>query len=723
MRTHFSLFSKLKSFVLLITLFFVFQDVDAQVVGPGDWSSLRMYGHAFNVNGFSATEYDWIENHNFIFTVEKRHANILYPNPSSEFASGVASDQINANNPDSKVLFYWNASKPHQTIYEESEDILVVHPEWLFTDTTGQDRWTWNEDAFVTWWSDVGIDQMNNTSHEGVFIDLVATVNSQRGDNGLTKLETALARMRDNSDGIVIHSAFWPSGDGEFLAGSRTVEHSDGVFVESFFHHICDTELDGKAMLDALLAVPSDKYIITTSKPDGVWGTDHQFAMAAHLIIANNQSFHRHFYNGYSSADLQIWHDDFGKYIGEPNGPATVNGSVYTRTFANAFVTVNVSDRTSSIVWGPTSTNLALNGTASQSSTILNAEASRSIDNNTNGAFSGGSVTHTDGTETSPWWQVNLGAEYSIGDINVFGRTGCCMDRLNDFTVLVYDATGARVFHKTFSSYPDPSVTVNAGNIMGKTIRVRLNGTAALSLAEVEVFEGGVNCATFTKIESENYDSMLGINTRNSTDVNGGLDVIGIDPGDWCMYSNIDLTCATSVSARVATARSGDIEVRLGGVTGTLIGTIPVVSTGGWQNWTTVSANLTSVSGVHDVYLVFTGSTTSLMNLTWFEFNSLTSANKSISNLDKDLSNSVSDLDTDTNLLIYPNPASDIINVEFSGSEAAVLDIINHVGQTVLSVNINEGSASYDISNLPSGLYIVRISNENETYLRKIIKM
>jgi len=38
-----------------------------------------------------------------------------------------------------------------------------------------------------------------------------------------------------------------------------------------------------------------------------------------------------------------------------------------------------------------------------------------------------------------------------------------------------------------------------------------------------------------------------------------------------------------------------------------------------WQTWQTVSGSLSGVSGAHDVYLVFDG-TTSIGNVNWFRF-------------------------------------------------------------------------------------------------------
>lgn len=133
--------------------------------------------------------------------------------------------------------------------------------------------------------------------------------------------------------------------------------------------------------------------------------------------------------------------------------------------------------------------NLALNGIALQSSTLHSGEANRAIDGNTNGKYSGGSVTHTENEENA-YWQVTLDSEYSIGDINVYGRTdACCLERLSNFTVLVIDENLNRTFFEVVDGYPNPSVTVNANGATGKTIRIRSNTGAPLSLAEVEVFK------------------------------------------------------------------------------------------------------------------------------------------------------------------------------------------------------------------------------------------
>ncbi|MBU2951461.1 discoidin domain-containing protein, partial [Tamlana agarivorans] len=133
--------------------------------------------------------------------------------------------------------------------------------------------------------------------------------------------------------------------------------------------------------------------------------------------------------------------------------------------------------------------NLALNGTATQSSTANGGLASRAIDGNTNGAWSAGSVTHTS-AEDGAWWALDLGADYNIGEIKIYNRTdACCTERLSSFTMFMWDSNGNRTIRKVINTTPDPYITIDAGGVLGKSIRINSNLTGtALSLAEVEVY-------------------------------------------------------------------------------------------------------------------------------------------------------------------------------------------------------------------------------------------
>ncbi|WP_372752097.1 carbohydrate-binding protein [Mariniflexile sp.] len=141
-----------------------------------------------------------------------------------------------------------------------------------------------------------------------------------------------------------------------------------------------------------------------------------------------------------------------------------------------------------------------------------------------------------------------------------------------------------------------------------------------------DVTEDAVDVCSLPKTnlyEAECYDAMLGVGTEASSE--GTDNVSNINNGDWIKFDAIDFsTGLNKFSARVASNTSGGkIELRTGSSTGALIGELDVNNTGGWQNWTTKVSVFNVVSGVHDLYLVFTGSTGSLFNLNWIKLEAI----------------------------------------------------------------------------------------------------
>jgi hypothetical protein len=135
--------------------------------------------------------------------------------------------------------------------------------------------------------------------------------------------------------------------------------------------------------------------------------------------------------------------------------------------------------------------NVALKKQVSQSSLDHQGSAARAVDGNTNGAWTAYSVTHTR-NENGAWLQVDLGAAYDITSIKLYNRTDCCQERLAGFSILVSETeftgnTGGSAFASNVASMAGPSQTFT-GKGRGRYVRVFLNGTGILSLAEVEVF-------------------------------------------------------------------------------------------------------------------------------------------------------------------------------------------------------------------------------------------
>ncbi|MES4891467.1 glycoside hydrolase family 16 protein [Streptomyces sp. NPDC096012] len=135
------------------------------------------------------------------------------------------------------------------------------------------------------------------------------------------------------------------------------------------------------------------------------------------------------------------------------------------------------------------------------------------------------------------------------------------------------------------------------------------------------------NRDAYSPIQAESYDSQSGIATETTTDTGGGQDIGFAANGDWALYKGVDFgsTAATQFNARVASGAasgvSGLVEVRLDNRGNAPVGSFAVGNTGGWQSWRTVPANISAVTGTHDVYLTFTsGQPADFVNVNWFDF-------------------------------------------------------------------------------------------------------
>lgn len=129
------------------------------------------------------------------------------------------------------------------------------------------------------------------------------------------------------------------------------------------------------------------------------------------------------------------------------------------------------------------------------------------------------------------------------------------------------------------------------------------------------------NLNPYIKTEAETICWGSGIETEKCSE--GGVDVCNIENGDYIKVKGVDFgTGATAFKARVASANSGgNIELRLDSPTGKLVGTCSVAGTGGWQTWTDKTCTVSGATGIHDLYLKFTGGSGSLLNFNWWQFN------------------------------------------------------------------------------------------------------
>ncbi|MFF5789935.1 beta-1,3-glucanase family protein [Streptomyces sp. NPDC012693] len=156
---------------------------------------------------------------------------------------------------------------------------------------------------------------------------------------------------------------------------------------------------------------------------------------------------------------------------------------------------------------------------------------------------------------------------------------------------------------------------------------ITVGGTAGGGTPTPTATATGGGISAFSTIQAEAFTAQSGTQVEACSDTGGGSDVGWLSNGDWLKYSAVAFgaTGATRLQARVASGApagvSGLVRVRLGSPTATPVGSFAVASTGGWQTWRTVPADISRTTGTHDVYLTFdSGQPADFVNLNWFTF-------------------------------------------------------------------------------------------------------
>ena len=154
--------------------------------------------------------------------------------------------------------------------------------------------------------------------------------------------------------------------------------------------------------------------------------------------------------------------------------------------------------------------------------------------------------------------------------------------------------------------------------------------------------EGVAPVGTFSpyrRVEAETMAFSRGVKTEQNEQT--GVYVTDIHNGDYIKLQNVDFgrQVPRTFTARVASGlRGGVIEVRLDSIGGPLLGRLQVPATGGWENWQTLTTDLTDVSALRpmitgdirprDLYFVFTGRKgPKLFNFDWWEMRNLEQVN------------------------------------------------------------------------------------------------
>ncbi|WP_372776167.1 glycoside hydrolase family 43 protein [Mangrovibacterium sp.] len=127
------------------------------------------------------------------------------------------------------------------------------------------------------------------------------------------------------------------------------------------------------------------------------------------------------------------------------------------------------------------------------------------------------------------------------------------------------------------------------------------------------------NLNPFTRVEAETIAWSEGLKTADNSQE--GVYVTQIENGDYLTVRSVDFgKGAKTFEASVASAtQGGQIEIRIDGKDGRVLGILEVDNTGGAQAWKRLSCKVSDIEGVHDVYFVFKGDK-DLFNFDWWQF-------------------------------------------------------------------------------------------------------
>ena len=227
---------------------------------------------------------------------------------------------------------------------------------------------------------------------------------------------------------------------------------------------------------------------------------------------------------------------------------------------------------------------------------------------------------------------------------------------------------------------------------------------------------GSSTISAFSTIQAESYSSMSGVQTETCSE--GGLDVGYINNNDWIRFGSVDFGSGVSgFSARVASnTTGGTIKLRIDAAGGTQIGSCNVANTGGWQTWTTVSSSASGVTGVHDLYLTFSGTTTDyLFNLNNFVFTAGSARLETVN---------TTTAPADNRIQLFPSPAEQEITLEIGEplNKDARMVIYDNLGRQVYASTLKANISKIPVGSFYPGAYVVRLFNGQHLVTKKFLK-
>jgi lysophospholipase L1-like esterase len=205
------------------------------------------------------------------------------------------------------------------------------------------------------------------------------------------------------------------------------------------------------------------------------------------------------------------------------------------------------------------------------------------------------------------------------------------------------------------------------------------------------------------KIEAENFTFKSGMQTEATGDVGGGLNLGYISDGNWAEYTIENNTSQTQyqIAFRIAAPSAGGIIFYY--LDGILVDFFSCPGTGNFQVYTSIVKNISIPQGKHYLKMV---ATKGGFNINYMDiYGTMTAIRKS----------------AESDIEIYPNPASDELTISSADFKPAQIDVFDVTGNLVIRrATVGEPVLHIPV-HLPGGMYFVKISNEDQYFFKKIV--
>jgi hypothetical protein len=247
-------------------------------------------------------------------------------------------------------------------------------------------------------------------------------------------------------------------------------------------------------------------------------------------------------------------------------------------------------------------------------------------------------VNRTNTSDESITWYLNGNSYYSVSESQV--GTSTWQAAVDHGFFLILDVAIGGAYPNAICGCTSPTSATSSGAAMSvgyvAVYTTSGSGSSPTPSPTPSTTPTGASCQTTATsgISADCYSSSHG--SIDVTSATGDTNPSGVDGnqvaqlvnGDYLEYTGINFgSGSTQFDARVASGAAGGVsglvEVVLDNPDNTPVGSFAVANTGGWSSWETIPANISTVTGTHNVYLEFVSGATGnppYVSLHYFSF-------------------------------------------------------------------------------------------------------